>query len=111
MVPVFEAKRFYLKENLHRVDYEGRMINITQSFIDDEYLPFPVALHDDLLDAIARIWDIETQWPMPSHSGRLRSGGMKSDYHPIDSWSNSWDRVRGGNRNVADGPYRPYGRE
>jgi phage terminase large subunit len=34
---------------------------------------------------------------------------IRSDYHPIDSWDNSWDRARGGNRNVADGPYRPYG--
>ena len=65
MVPVFEAGRFYLPESLLKVDYEGRHVDLVQSFLNDEYRPFPVALHDDLFDAISRIWDLPVIWPKP----------------------------------------------
>ena len=65
MVPVFEAGRFYLPESLLKVDYEGRHVDLVQSFLNDEYRPFPVALHDDLFDAISRIWDVPVIWPKP----------------------------------------------
>ena len=63
MIPVFEAGRFFLPETLIKVDYEGRHIDLVQSFLNEEYRPFPVALHDDMFDAISRIWDINTVWP------------------------------------------------
>jgi predicted phage terminase large subunit-like protein len=63
MVPIFETGRFYLPETLIKIDYEGRHVDITRAFVDEEFRPFPVGLHEDLFDAISRIWDIGHVWP------------------------------------------------
>ncbi len=63
MIPVFEAGRFMLPESLFKVDYEGRHVDLVQAFLNEEYRPFPVALHDDMFDAISRIWDLPVIWP------------------------------------------------
>jgi predicted phage terminase large subunit-like protein len=57
LVPIFEYGRIYIPEFLVRPDYGGRSVNLTQSFINDEYLAFPVSAHDDMLDCLARICD------------------------------------------------------
>lgn len=63
MIPVFEAGRFLLPETLIKVDYEGKHVELVSAFLDGEYRPFPVGLHDDIFDMISRIWDIATVWP------------------------------------------------
>lgn len=65
--PIFEAGRFYLPEKLIRVDYQGIAQDLTQSFINDEYLQFPYMTHDDMLDCISRIVedDLKTFFPSP----------------------------------------------
>jgi phage terminase large subunit-like protein len=57
LIPVFEQKRFYMPKALPFTDYEGRMQDFVRSFITDEYLAFPVCVHDDMLDCIARIME------------------------------------------------------
>ena len=52
LVPLFETGRFYLP---HRAIYKNQ--DMIKTFIDDEYSLFPFCLHDDMLDAIARIAD------------------------------------------------------
>ena len=66
MGPVFEGGRFLLPHALIKHDREGLRRELVQDFISNEYLPFPVAVHDDMFDAISRIWDIETIWPKSS---------------------------------------------
>jgi len=39
------------------MDHQGRERDLVREFIDDEYLAFPVAPHDDMLDCMARILD------------------------------------------------------
>lgn len=65
MGPIFEGGQFMLPEALIKEDSAGTHRDLVQDFISNEYLPFPVAPHDDLFDAISRIWDIETVWPKP----------------------------------------------
>lgn len=36
-------------------NYEGQMIDVVRSFIEEEYTAFPVSKHDDMLDCMARI--------------------------------------------------------
>lgn len=57
LVPVFNEGRFYIPHELMYVDYEGNTQNLIEIFIRDEYLPFPVPVHDDILDCMARIRD------------------------------------------------------
>ena len=57
LVPVFEQRRFYLPKSLPFVDYEGRAQDFVKLFLTDEYQAFPVCVHDDMLDCIARILD------------------------------------------------------
>ena len=77
LVPWFENGRIYMKRSHYVTDYEGKVRNLTHDFIESELIPFPVPLHDDMLDALARICDDEgtmegndnkvklaLQWPM-----------------------------------------------
>lgn len=86
LIPVFEQGRFYLKHSEYKTNYEGKTVDLVESFINEEYLPFPVAIHDDMIDALARILDPElnTVWPEQSadddyeeqdNTGRSAIGG------------------------------------
>jgi len=65
LLPIFEEGRFYLPESLHVTSYEKVVVNLVQAFIEEEYVAFPVGLHDDMLDALARIAepDLKLVWP------------------------------------------------
>lgn len=59
LVPIFEQHRFYLPEKLYFFDYEGRRVDFIERFLNDEYISFPVSTHDDMLDCISRILEVE----------------------------------------------------
>jgi predicted phage terminase large subunit-like protein len=59
LIPVFEQKRFYMPKRLMFIDSEGVTRDYVQIFIIDEYLAFPVSVHDDSLDCRARILDTQ----------------------------------------------------
>ncbi len=67
LIPWFERGRIFLMPKLSKTNYEGRSEDLTQAFINDEYLAFPVAAHDDMLDALARFLDpdLPVAWPRP----------------------------------------------
>lgn len=57
LIPLFEFGRFYLPEYSHFVDYENKEHDLVNEFINEEYDAFPVAIHDDMFDCMARIVD------------------------------------------------------
>lgn len=65
LVPVFEQHRVWLPKTHPYVDYESRYHDLVKEFIDEEYLSFPVSVHDDMLDSLARILDpkLSAQFP------------------------------------------------
>lgn len=65
LVPVFEEGRFYLPRTLHRTLYDKKTVDLVDVFIQQEYLAFPVPVHDDMLDCLARILDekLGALWP------------------------------------------------
>jgi len=63
MIPLFEAKRVWFPETLHKTDFQGIVRELTDDFIEQEYAAFPVGKHDDMMDCLARIHDIYTTWP------------------------------------------------
>jgi predicted phage terminase large subunit-like protein len=66
LVPVFEQHRFYLPKTCMKVNYEGKLVDLTQTFIKEEYSTFPVMAHDDMLDCLARIEDPEVNMKAPN---------------------------------------------
>lgn len=86
MGPIFENGRFLLPPALMKENTEGIRRDIVHDFIRHEYLPFPVADHDDLFDAIARIWDIPTVWPKP-HQSEDRYARPRRARRPTSAWA------------------------
>lgn len=68
LIPIFEDGRFHLPYTLVKEDYEGKRRDLVESFIREEYNAFPVGLHDDFFDALARICDpdLGVVWPKPT---------------------------------------------
>lgn len=66
LVPLFEQGRVYLPETLHMTDFEGIPRDLVSDFVEQEYAAFPVGIHDDMLDALARIAEPEMPlvWPI-----------------------------------------------
>jgi phage terminase large subunit-like protein len=67
LIPWFEKGRIFLPPKLDKANYEGRSVNLVAAFVDEEYRPFPVGLHDDMFDALARFLepDLPGAWPAP----------------------------------------------
>jgi len=65
MLPVFEQGRIILPPTRFRTLYDKTTVNLIDAFVEEEYVAFPVAQHDDMLDCLARIEDPEfpTKWP------------------------------------------------
>jgi predicted phage terminase large subunit-like protein len=63
LIPFFEAGRFYLPDSLFKTVYDKSTVNLVEVLIEEEMMGFPVSLHDDLLDAISRIFDTNMVWP------------------------------------------------
>jgi phage terminase large subunit-like protein len=53
--PLFQNKRILLPNNINQIDYQGKVSNLVDVFIKEEYIWFPVPKHDDMLDALANI--------------------------------------------------------
>lgn len=66
LIPYFSRGDLYLPLELWRTNTDGKTIDIVQALIEQEILPWPMPVHDDLLDAIARIEDVNLPWPRGS---------------------------------------------
>lgn len=51
--------RIILPTSCNQIDYEGRNRDLVRDFIEQEYTAFPVLKHDDMIDCLARIVDLE----------------------------------------------------
>ena len=66
LIPAFEAGRMWLPASHHITDWQKVPVDLVHAFVEEEYMAFPVGLHDDMLDALARIAepDLKLVWPM-----------------------------------------------
>lgn len=83
LIPVFERGDFLLPNNLIFIDHEKKAVDLVRSFIDDEYEPFPLVKHDDMLDDMARILDpeLDTEWPREEHRPKVTTVQQKMRAH------------------------------
>ena len=65
LVPIFEQGKFWLPESLFYTNWERTTVDLIKAFVDEEFMAFPVGLHDDLLDSLARMEepDLSLVWP------------------------------------------------
>ena len=59
LVPLYEDGKIYHPEIHFITDYEGKARDLIHDYIEEEYMAFPVPLHDDMMDALARIQETE----------------------------------------------------
>lgn len=57
LMPYFEQGRIFLPESLIRTDYQKIPRDLITDFIEEEYVSFPVPVHDDMLDSLARLFE------------------------------------------------------
>lgn len=101
LLPTVEEHRWYLPESLHYTDYEGKKVDLTHVYLEEEFYPFPVGVHVDMMDAQSRIFDekMKAVFPKPrTHSRRggkivpinraytRRRGDRPSEIGPSTSW-------------------------
>lgn len=60
---LFARGQIWLPKTLYKTNHENKLINLIETFIHEEYLPFPLGLHDDMMDAMARMLDINMMPP------------------------------------------------
>lgn len=65
LIPYFEQGRILLPRSLHYTDYQKNTRDLVYDFIQEEYKPFPVPMHDDMMDSLARLLEpnLTLTWP------------------------------------------------
>lgn len=66
LIPLHEEGRFWMPQRILFRTYDGKQGDLVAQLLDDEYDPFPVGVHDDILDCMARIKDedLSAKFPM-----------------------------------------------
>lgn len=77
LMPIFESGKFYFPRRLIKTNYQKAIIDVIDELIEQEYMPFPVGIHDDLLDSMARILDNELDARFPA--SRLTQQSIVND--------------------------------
>lgn len=65
LIPVMADGKFWLPDSLWRTNYERKTEDLVRVLIEQEIMAWPVPVHDDLLDAMSRVFDLDFfPWPM-----------------------------------------------
>jgi phage terminase large subunit-like protein len=65
LIPLCAEGRFWLPDTIYRTNYESKLEELVSILIEQEFLAWPVSVHDDCMDAISRVFDLEVPTPMP----------------------------------------------
>ena len=91
--PLFRAHRIRLARSAVHTNWEGRTVNMIDEWYTNEYQTFPYGKHDDGLDALSRIADMETGplivFPSSSESKAkmVREMRRRADIYDVDAYS------------------------
>lgn len=77
LIPYFEQQRIVLPRTLHYTGYDGKTNDLVHDFIEQEFLGFPVGIHDDMLDALARLLEPDLPLLWPARKKKSGSGSKK----------------------------------
>ena len=65
LIPAHEELRWWYPETLPYRDWEGSTIDLARILREEEFVPFPVGVHVDLLDAMSRVHDEDMHAQFP----------------------------------------------
>jgi len=91
LVPIFEQGRWYMPYHHHFVDVERRQRDFVNEFKQEEYLAFPVAVHDDMLDCFSLICDPKLEVRFPQKEDFYKSGSMTLPFKNINKVQTEYD--------------------
>lgn len=78
LAPLFEQGRIYLPKECNRRGSDGIVYDLVHYFVEDEYLQFQTGGysdgHDDMLDALSRVEDINVKYPSGSKIVNMNLG-------------------------------------
>ena len=64
LMPPFSEGAYYLPNQLWKTQYDGKTVDVVATLVEEELMPWPLPVHDDVLDAMSREFDMEwLQWP------------------------------------------------
>jgi len=84
LIPRFEMGQIWLPEKLPRRCSDGVVRDVVTEFVEQEYLSFPVAAHDDALDCLARTEDEVIQKALKETPGPAPQTVRTRDYGVLD---------------------------
>lgn len=75
LIPLFENHRIYLPRRINYTTIDGETVELVRTLIDDEMMTFPVAKHDDMLDALSRLLEEDVHASFPSTNLKIHRVG------------------------------------
>ncbi|WP_044977966.1 terminase large subunit domain-containing protein [Taylorella asinigenitalis] len=73
LAPDFENSKWWLPSTMWKTNSEGIAKDLIEQLINEEYKAFPAGRHDDFLDCISGIKDMNTRFPMLNTITRPKS--------------------------------------
>ena len=71
LIPICSEGRFWMPDALYRTNSDGKLEELISVLIEQEFLAWPVPVHDDGLDVIARVFDVkDLSFPDPEPEPR-----------------------------------------
>lgn len=88
LIGPFSEKRIYFPYNNFYVTMDTSTIELIGDFVKNEYEPFPYGAHDDVLDAMSRIFDVDASFPMLTQDYKQNVRLEFEDEPRDDDWMN-----------------------
>lgn len=83
LVPLWNAGRLYMPKYNNYTSISGEAIDLVDYMLNKEFALFPYSTHDDMIDALARITDVEVNAIFPKLEERVKVGiGNQSNHRP-----------------------------
>lgn len=68
--PEVEEHRWWFPEVLTKTLYDGEVVDLVEKIIEEEIEAYPAGRHDDMLDCLGGIHQLDHKWPKSSSSER-----------------------------------------
>jgi len=86
LIPDMQNGRWYFPQSLIYIDSEGRKFDLVQELVSSEMPTFPRARHDDMLDALSRIYEGDLNMVFPKPKVGMVEKSMRANEESYTPW-------------------------